>query len=347
MAKRTLKDLADELKKCGLEGRAVGVHSNLTSIGLVADTPVSAAEEKRGLNPIARTVISAFMEAVGPQGTFFVPTHSCNFIGHYAPHQLKVNIEKDEAGTVIKRTLIDDGYYNKFTSPSLVGALTQSVIWADGALRSAHPSHSIAAIGKEAEYLVRGHDPFAQPVGIHNAFNKIVGLDGVVLFIGDTLKSNTTFHAYETMMLPDAAEYFAGTVAVEWNGLKRMFNQTWVPHLHRDFYDEHKRRTRAITAMRNSGLMKEGTLGRGAVYYFNAKDMAKYFAEKVYPSEPDILFCNTPDTCGTGYDCRNSVEILRHLYAKKDGKWDSEKIKSRMDKEFLGFLKPGVQRVTY
>jgi aminoglycoside N3'-acetyltransferase len=347
MAKRTLQDLASELRKCGLEGRTVGVHSNLTSIGLVAETPVSPAEEKRGLNPIAKTVISAFMDAVGPKGTFFVPTHSCNFIGHYAPHQLKVSVEKDENNNVIKRTLLDDGYYNREKSPSLVGALTQSVIWADGAIRSEHPSHSIAAIGKEAEYLVRGHDPFAQSVGIHNAFNKAVGLDGIILFIGDTLKSNTTFHAYETMMLPDAAEYFAGAVAAEWKGLKRMFSQTWTPNLHRDFYDEHKRKTRAITAMRNSGLLKEGTLGRGAVYYFKAKDMAGYFTEKVFPNEPDILFCNTPDTCGASYDCKNSVEILKHLYSKKDGKWDSEKIRSRIDKQFLEFLKPGIQRIHY
>lgn len=347
MAKRTTQELADELRKCGLEGKAVGVHSNLTSIGLIAETPVSASEEKRGLNPIAKTVINAFMDAVGPKGTFFVPTHSCNFIGNYAPANLKIEVEKDAEGKVVKRTLVDDGYYRKETSPSLVGALTQSVIWDDRALRSAHPSHSIAAVGKDAEYLVQGHDPFSQPVGIHNAFTKTIGLDGVILFIGDTLKSNTSFHAYETLILPEAAEYFAGAVAAEWKGLKRLFNQTWAPNLHRDFYDEHKRKTRAITAMRNSGLLKESTLGRGTVYYFSAKEMANYFTEKVFPVEPDILFCNTPTTCGANYDCSNSVAILKSLYAKSDGSWDAGKIRTNMDKEYVRLLKPGEQRIHY
>jgi aminoglycoside N3'-acetyltransferase len=347
MAKRSMQELSEALRKFGLEGKTVGVHSNLTSIGLVADTPVSLAEEKRGLNPIAKTIINALIEAIGPQGTFFVPTHSCNFIGNYAPSNLKIDLEKDAEGKVVKRALIDDGYYNKEKSPSLVGALTQSVIWDDRAVRSEHPTHSIAAIGKEAGYLVRGHDPFAMPVGIHNAFTKVIGLDGIILFIGDTLKSNTSFHAYETLVLPDAAEYFAGAAAAEWKGLKRLFHQAWVPNLHRDFYDEHKRKTRAINAMRDSGLLKEGVLGRGVAYYFSAKDMAKYFSEKVFPAEPDILFCNTPDTCGAGYDCKNSAGILKHLYAKKDGSWDSDKIKSRMDKQYLELLKPGDRRIPY
>jgi len=283
MAKRSCKELALELRKCGLEGKVVGVHSNLTSIGLLEETPVSAAEEKKGLSPLGKTVINAFLEAVGPEGTFFVPTHSCNFIGNYMPAQLKVDVKKDEAGTVISRTLLDDGYYNKAKSPSLVGALTQAVIWDDRSIRSEHPSHSIAAIGADAEYLVRGHNADAQSVGIHNGFAKAVGLGGIILFVGDTLKSNTTFHAYETLFLPAVADYFAGAVAVEMDGLKVLKNQTWAPNLHRDFYDEAKRRTRAINAMKNSGLLKEGKLGRGLVYYFDAKEMARYFAAVIYP----------------------------------------------------------------
>ncbi len=99
--------------------------------------------------------------------------------------------------------------------------------------------------------------------------------------------------------------------------------------------------------MRNSGLLKEGKLGRGIVYYFNAKEMAKYFTEKVFPVEPDILFCNTPDTCGINYDCKNSVDIFKYLYADKNGAWDSGKIKSGIDKQYLELLKPGEKRISY
>ncbi len=217
-AKRSMKELVEELSACGIQGRTVGIHSNLISIGLIADTPVSASEEKRGLNPIAKTVINAFLEAIGPQGTIFVPTHSCNFIGNYAPSNLKVDLERDAEGKVIKRTLVDDGYYNREKTPSLVGSFTQSIIYDDRAIRSEHPSHSIAAIGKEAEYLVRGHGPFSQPVGIHNAFTKVIGLDGIIFFIGETLKSNTSFHSYETLIFPADCRLFCRGCGsrVEW-----------------------------------------------------------------------------------------------------------------------------------
>ncbi|MFH0922395.1 MAG: AAC(3) family N-acetyltransferase, partial [Fibrobacterota bacterium] len=315
--------------------------------GLVEPTPVSPAEEKRGLNVMGKTIINAFVDAVGKNGTFFLPTHSCNFIGNYSPGNLKVDVQKDAEGKVVSRTVLDDGYYNKAKSESLVGALTQAVIQDDRGLRSEHPSHSIAGIGKEADYLVKGHDYHAQPVGLHNAFTKTVGLDGVILFVGDTLKSNTTFHAYETMLMPKLGPYFAGAVAVESNGLKFLAGQTWSPNLHRDFYDEHKRPTRGITAMRQSGLLHEGKLGRGPVFWFNAKEMARYFAEVVYPQEPDILFCNTPATCTAAYDCGNCTAIIRSLYGKEDGTWDAAKIKADYDTEYVRLMQPGVQRVQY
>ncbi len=342
MAKRTQKELADQLSSLGLEGRCVGVHSNLISIGMIEESPISAKEEDRGLSPIGKTVINAFMDAVGKNGTFFVPTHSCNFIGNYMPAQYKVDVQKDADGKVVARTLIDDGYYHVDRSPSLVGALTQAVLQDDRQIRSWHPTHSVSAIGKDAEYLVQGHDPYSQPVGINNAFSKTVGLDGIIVFIGDTLKSNTTFHAYETLLMPAMAPYFSGAAAVDWNGLKQLVPVSWAPNLHRDFYDESKRRTRAIEAMRNSGLLKESKLGRGVVYYFYAKEMAKYFADVVYPKEPDILFCNKKEDCTMAYDCKNSCDIIRHLYGKSDGSFDGTKIKAGYDKRFLEFMKDGV-----
>ena len=347
MAKRTAQELAEDIRRTGVEGRVAGVHSNLMSLGLIEPTPVSAEEEAAGLSPIAKTVINAFLAAVGREGTFFVPTHSCNFIGNYAPSNRKVEVKKDENGNVRSTTLVDDGYYDPAKSPSLVGALTQALLADRRARRSGHPTHSIAAIGKETEYLIRGHDARAQPVGIHNAFTKTVGLDGVILFIGDTVESNTTFHAYETVMLPALAEYFSGTAAVEMDGVKRLINMTWVPNLHRDFYAGKKRRTRAIEAMRASGLLKEGRIGRGGACWFEAKPMARYFAEQVFPREPDILFCARKEDCSLGYECGHVIRIMKSLYAGPDGKWDAAKITGGYDRTYAAMLKPGVVRVSY
>jgi aminoglycoside 3-N-acetyltransferase len=347
MARRTSRDIAEDLRNLGVEGKVIGVHSNISSIGLISPSPVSESEKERGLSPIAKTVINAFVDAVGPEGTFFVPTHSLNFIGNYSPDNFKVDVEKDEAGNVVKKIMVDDGYYRKETSESLVGAITQAVILDDRSFRSDHPTHSIAAIGKEAEYLVCGHTPFAQPVGIHNGFAKVAGLDGIILFIGDTVKSNTSFHAYETLAFPKLGEYFVGAAAADYQGLKRLFAQTWTPNLHRDFYAENKRPTRAITCIRESGLLKKGKVGRGGADWFNAKEMANYFVKEVLPKEPDILFCSKKEDCAINYDCRNSIDILKSLYGRQDNGWDEEKIKEDMDRQFLQLLEPGEQRVSY
>jgi aminoglycoside 3-N-acetyltransferase len=164
----SVNDLADDLKKLPLRGRVVGVHSKPSAIGDIAPAGVSPDEAARGMKPIFKTLINAFLEALGPQGTLFVPTHSNNHLGN-----------PQYAGDAL--------YYHPARSPSNVGSLTQSFVFDDRAVRSRHPTHSTAAIGPEARYLAQGHGPDTQPVGIHNAFSKAAGLDGIILFIGDVL----------------------------------------------------------------------------------------------------------------------------------------------------------------
>jgi hypothetical protein len=40
----------------------------------------------------------------------------------------------------------------------------------------------------------------------------------------------------------------------------------------------------------------------------------------------------------------HTVKIMKYLYAKKD-QWDGAKIKSKISREFLDLMKPGIQRV--
>jgi aminoglycoside 3-N-acetyltransferase len=334
MQQYTADVLAEDLGKISIAGKVAGVHSRLSSIGPIAPSPLSDAEEKKGMKPFAKTVINAFLLALGEKGTLFVPTHSNNTAAAVRSTNIKVENGK----------IIDDGYYQPHISPSNVGLFTQSILYDDRSLRSLHPTHSTAAIGPEAEYLVKDHAPHTQPVGIENAFAKAIGLDGIIMFIGDVLKANTTFHAYETLLLPDLAPYFPGAAAVKDQGLKRLIRLTWCPHLHRDFYAEGKRQTRSFTGMREAGLLHQAKLGNANLYYFYAKETARFFAETVFPEEPDILFCSKPapsEIC----DCAYSVAVMKKFYADENGKWDSEKIKQGMSKPFLGLCEPGIQRI--
>lgn len=346
MARRNSHDLAADLKEFGLEGKVVGIHSDLGKLGRTElSKDVTATEEAKGLSPIAKTVIESLKEAVGPEGTIFSPTHSNNNIGGYQPDQIKVELERDDEGKVIKRTLIDDGIYNSATSFSNVGALTNALCLADGAIRSEHPSHSVVAIGKEAEYLVAGHTPSSQAVGMENAFTKVIGLDGGILFIGETLKSNTSFHSYETLTLQGVGDYVVGT-AIAWeNGLMKCFPQKWAPIFHRDFYEDAKRKTRGIEKIKESGLLKTGKMGNSIAFYFDAKPMARYFVNEVFTTEPDILLCAAEADCCASNDCMKLNDIFQKLYGNGSGGWDKDKIIADTSKDFLALLEDGQHRV--
>lgn len=324
----TLQQLAHDLKKLPLKGKTVGLHSQPSSLGEIEPSTLSLSEASKGMKPFAKTVINALLDAVGPKGTLFVPTHSNNHVGN-----------TQYSG--------DDLFYHPDKSPSNVGSLTQSFLFDDRAVRSLHPTHSIAAIGPEAGYLAKNHTPEVQPVGIHNAFAKTAGLDGVILFIGDILKSNTSFHAYETLLLPGMGSFFEIIAAAEHNGEKRHFTLSWHPHRHREFYAEGRRNTRAFAQMRKKKLVLKGRLGNAPLYYFHAKKAARFFASEVFPRQPDVLFCLKPQTCTTDFECGQVVARMKELYSRNNSAWDAQKIRKGMCRDFLELLKKGPRRLSY
>jgi len=320
MDKLTETDISKKIRSLGFAGRVVGVHSQISALGPVDEAPLTPDETRQGVKPFAKTVLNGLLDGLGGSGTLFVPTHSLCTPG------------KNE-------------YYRPETSPSTTGQFTETVRLHPRAVRSRHPTHSTASIGAEAAYLAAGHTPFTPPMGLESAFAKVIGLDGFILFIGQVLRSNTLFHALETLVFPQLAPYFPGVAAAEYDGIKRFFAIPWFPYFHRNFYEEHKGPTRAFNRIREAGLLFEDRLGNAPIFFFKAKDVAKYFAETVFPEEPDILFCSTPDTCDETQDCAVLRIILKRFYANASGQWDPDKIRKGMAPEFLALLRPGIHRV--
>jgi aminoglycoside 3-N-acetyltransferase len=316
----TADAIAAKIRSMGLSGHVLGIHSQLSSFGPVEPATLTPDEERLGVKPFAKTVLQGLMEGAGPKGTLLFPTHT------------NTTVEKGE-------------YYHPARTPSRTGLLTETARLHPHAHRSLHPTHSLAALGPEAEYLVQGHTPLTQAVGLENGLTKTIGLDGFILFLGPVLKANTSFHAYETLVFPDLAPYFPTATAAEFEGLKRYFALSWYPYFHRNFYGEGRYESRAYQRMRQARLLFEDRLGETPLYYFKAKDTARFFVETVFPEEPDILFCNTPETCGETRECATLVAVMKHLYASPSGKWDSGKIRKRMTPAFLELLKPGIRRV--
>jgi aminoglycoside 3-N-acetyltransferase len=158
----TQAGMTSDLKSLGVRpGGVLMVHSSLSSLGYVWGG--------------AATVIQSLLEVLGPTGTLVMPTHSWDVM---------------EAGCRV---------FHVRETKSCVGAITEEFRRMPGALRSVHPSHSIAAIGPLAAELVSGHETCSTPCGIGTPYEKICRTNGQVLFVGTTLDSNTIYHTIEAM----------------------------------------------------------------------------------------------------------------------------------------------------
>jgi aminoglycoside 3-N-acetyltransferase len=140
-------------------GDVLLVHSSLKSFGRV-----------RGG---ADAVIDALLEAVGPDGLVSVPTHTW--------------------GTVNARQPV----FHETLSPSIVGHITNVFRLRPKAVRSLHPTHSVAAIGKRARRFIAGQERRVTPCSRKSPYRRLVEWGGKVVFLGVDLNVMTLMHAFE------------------------------------------------------------------------------------------------------------------------------------------------------
>lgn len=156
----TKSDLVDAYSALGVRrGGLLLVHSSLSSLGMV-----------RGGE---HAVIDALLEVVGPHGLLAMPTHTWSTVNAEQP--------------VFHETL----------SPSVTGRITEALRHRPSAVRSRHPTHSVAAIGPDAVDYCRGHELFSTPCSRSSPYGRVVEAAGQVLLIGVGLDSFTLMHAFE------------------------------------------------------------------------------------------------------------------------------------------------------
>jgi aminoglycoside 3-N-acetyltransferase len=174
----TVTSLAEKLRACGLaEGQNVLVHLSMSKLGWI----VGGAE----------AVILALLAAVGESGTIMMPTNSGNNTDPYEWQHPPV----PEAWW---QTIRDHTpAYNPRTTPTRgMGVVPELFRTWPGAIRSAHPAFSLAALGPRAEYLVADH-ALAEDTGDRSPLGKLYELDGHVLLLGVDHGNNTSLHLAE------------------------------------------------------------------------------------------------------------------------------------------------------
>lgn len=144
---------------------------DLRALGLEEGGRVVVHSSLRAVGPVeggADTIVDALLEVLGPQGLLVVPTFT------YTTERFDPAVERGRTG-----------------------ALAEAVRLRPSAIRSLHPTHSIAALGAGAQELCAKHEDVAA-TDIDSPLDRLARADGHVLLLGVGHIANTTVHVGES-----------------------------------------------------------------------------------------------------------------------------------------------------
>lgn len=200
-------------------------------------------------------LIDAVLEAVGPEGTAMVPCLT--------------DITKP---------------FHPSRSPSTVGRVAETFRLRREAVRSRHPTHSVAAIGAAARYLTEGHERCAS-CDTGSPYEKLCRLEGWVLLIGVDQDRNTTLHTAETLIdVPYLHTIEVAVISDE--GQMEMMRVEKYPMGHREFIGLDKR-------LREEGIVRVGRVGNAVLRLMPARELIE-FGMHLLQGDPMAFLCRKP-----------------------------------------------------
>ena len=122
---------------------------------------------------------------------------------------IKILKETVKSGTLMLPTLsyeyvtVENRAFDIMNTPSCVGILTEVMRKSEGVYRSAHPTHSIAVWGKDAQAITEAHLKDFTPVGPNSPLHELKRRKGKIVMLGCGLRPNTSMHGVEEMVIPE------------------------------------------------------------------------------------------------------------------------------------------------
>lgn len=245
-------NLCQALKKLGLgEGDIVMVYSSLSQLGYVVGGP--------------DTVIDAFLEVIGPNGTLAMPTFTV--IGGGLDY------------------LSTNPLFDPKTTASTVGKLTNVFRQRSGVKRSIHPTHSIAAIGHNADWLIKDHELATTPFSNNTPFVKLLHTNAWMVCLGIDIHVLTLYHTFEDLAEdfpfdPYMPNPFQARVLDNKCQEKIVATRIHNPDKARYRIDNHEGVRSVVREFyKNKGILREQEVGDGLIYAIRSEELWRTLQE--------------------------------------------------------------------
>lgn len=157
------EDLYKMFSKIGITpGDRVFIHSSMSKIGVLKEGPI--------------TFVNALKKYIGKDGLIVMPTFpsksSYDYLTNYQIFDVK-------------------------NTPSINGAITECFRKSHNVFRSIHPTHPLAAWGKDAEELMKGHEKTKSMFDEKSPYKKLIDLNIKILLIGVNFDHMTMMRVVE------------------------------------------------------------------------------------------------------------------------------------------------------
>ncbi|TKH45987.1 AAC(3) family N-acetyltransferase [Paenibacillus terrae] len=248
----TIESLMKQLEQMGIDSKGtLLIHSSMKSMGSVEGG--------------ADTVLDALTEYM-KDGLLVLPTHTWSYIHSDNP-----------------RFYVDQ-------SACCVGILPELFRKRPGVIRSLHPTHSVAALGRDSIAFTNDDHRYDTPCARGSAWGKLLDRKATILLVGVDLKRNTFIHGVEEWVdiqgrltdehemlytvLPDGTEIPVPS--------RRHCGLSWSEHFWK--VDE---------VLERKGAMYKGQLGDAVVRVCDAAMVAEAITEML-KDNPDLFSDNLP-----------------------------------------------------
>jgi len=193
----TEDEIVEGLTALGLRvGETVLLHSSLRRVGWVIGD--------------ANTVVRACLRVIGAAGTLVVPAQT---VGNTDPSQWERTLGQavpEEWWPTIREHL--PAFDPRTDRSQGMGRIAEAVRTWPGAIRSAHPQSSFAAVGPRAARTMAGHAVDCH-LGEDSPLPRLADVDAVVLLLGVGFESCTCFHLAEYRQPEPAVRSYSCVVA--------------------------------------------------------------------------------------------------------------------------------------